>query len=53
MAGRPTGKPAAIDGVLELSAASWSGGAGGDAATGQRDSSGNEEAVLCKGEWGG
>ena len=50
MAGRPAGIPAAIDGVLELSAASWSGGAGGETATGRRDSSGSEEAVLCRGE---
>ena len=50
MAGRPAGIPEAIDGVLELSAASWSGGAGGEAATGRRDSSCSEEAVLCRGE---
>ena len=50
MAGQPTGIPAAIDGVLELSAASWSGGAGGEAATGRRDSSGSEQVVLCRGE---
>ena len=50
MAGRPAGIPAAIDGVLELSAASWSGDAGGEATTGRRDSSGSEEAVLCRGE---
>ena len=50
MAGRPAGIPAAIDGVLQLSAASWSGDAGGEATTGRRDSSGSEEAVLCRGE---
>ena len=50
MAGRPAGIPAAIDGVLELSAVSWSGSAGGEAATGRRDSSCSEEAVLCRGE---
>jgi hypothetical protein len=37
MAGRSAGIPAAIDGVLELSTASWSSDAGGEAAIMRRD----------------